>query len=160
MDIQQSKNWLGQRLNDMKDIELLDLFEEIYGFRNEGVLKGEKLRSLEVEFSENVSHARKGEGIRIVEDAVLFEMGRRFYNRNTAKTATALEEATEKQAAIYMSDPDTRVFISRNNELRADEWQYSVVVENSDGFWLDSFGTEEEAETFIRKHNLKKVGDD
>ena len=80
--INQKDTWLGHRLEDMGEAELCNLFLEITCFRRTGVLTGKKkLRDLEREFSENVSHTRTGECMRLVEDEILFEMGRRFYNQ-------------------------------------------------------------------------------
>jgi len=58
----------------------------------------------------------------------------------------------------YLENPETRVYITHHNELGADMWLYSVVVEDSDEFWLDSFETLPEAIEYIKKHNLKMVG--
>lgn len=55
----------------------------------------------------------------------------------------------------FIEDPMTRVYISHNKELG--EWLYSVVVEDTDEFWLASFGTHEEAEQYIAEHQLKKA---
>lgn len=157
--ILQKDNWLGQRLGAMEETDLLYLFEEISRFQDTGILERGKLRALEEEFSDNVAHTRKGECMRLVEDAVLFEIARRFYNGSSIRTETSLEDSIEKQIRNYIASPDTRVFINRNNELDADKWMYSVEVQDSDGFWLDSFDILEEAENFIKKNNLKKVGE-
>lgn len=53
---------------------------------------------------------------------------------------------------LFLESPKTRVFIRPNND--AGVWQYSVEVENSDGFWLDSFPTEEEAKDYIERNHL------
>ena len=78
--IEQRDNWLGQRMATATDQELRELFEEIHHFRRTGILVGGKLRALEKEFSDNVSHTPLGDCMRLVEDKVLFEMGRRFHN--------------------------------------------------------------------------------
>lgn len=79
--IRQRDTWLGHRLEEMTVEELCGLFEEIAGFRRTGLLKGGALRKFEREFSDNVSHTRTGECMRLVEDEILFEMGRRLYNQ-------------------------------------------------------------------------------
>lgn len=63
-----------------------------------------------------------------------------------------LEQAWANETIKYLNDPTTKVFIHHNNE--SGEWLYSVVVENSGGFWLDSFKTRVEAERYIQKNNL------
>lgn len=79
--IEQRDNWLGHRMENASDEELKELFSEITHFRRTGLLVGGKLRDLERQFSDNVSHTRGGECMRLVEDEVLFEMSRRFYNQ-------------------------------------------------------------------------------
>ena len=78
--IEQRKNWIGQKLADMSEDMLSSLFVEITNFRNTGILKGGNLRNLEKEFSDNVSHTPYGDCMRLIEDEVLYEMSRRYYN--------------------------------------------------------------------------------
>jgi len=80
--IQQKDNWLSDRVAALEPAALKELFEEIHDFRETGILEKGKLRALEREFSENVSHTRSGECIHLVEDAVLYEMSRRYYNEH------------------------------------------------------------------------------
>ena len=63
-------------------------------------------------------------------------------------TRKYMDELTKK----YIEDPNTRVFISHNDETGV--WYYSVVVDNSRGFWLDSFDTEKKAMQYIRDNKL------
>lgn len=79
-NIPQLNTWLGQRMQNMGEAELAGLFKEIADFRRTGILKGEALRNLAREFSDNVSHTDYGQNMRLVEDEVLFEMSRRYYN--------------------------------------------------------------------------------
>ena len=72
-------------------------------------------------------------------------------------SAIRLPLSTEEQAELYLKDKNTRVFIDYINEIG--EWLYSVVVDKSDGFWLDSFPTHKEAEDYIKEHNLKMIDD-
>lgn len=157
MGIKQKDTWLGNRLEAMSQDEILEIFKEITQFKRTGLLEGRRLRRLEAEFSENVSHTPGGECMRLVEEEVLFEMARRFYNEKAPVTmpASSYEDTVRAKIAAYISDPETRVSTYHNNEIG--EWLYSVVVENSGEFWLDSFPTLEEAEEYIRKNNLKKV---
>ena len=80
MIIEQRENWLGNRLKDLTQSELLELIEEIANFRRTGLLKEKKMRTLEKQFSENVSHTPIGDCMRLIEDEILFEAARRFYN--------------------------------------------------------------------------------
>ena len=80
MVIEQRENWLGNRLKDLTQSELLELIEEIASFRRTGLLKEKKMRTLEKQFSENVSHTPIGDCMRLIEDEILFEAARRFHN--------------------------------------------------------------------------------
>lgn len=64
----------------------------------------------------------------------------------------SLPMPVEELKKIFLKDPETRVRVYHNNELG--EWLYSVVVEDSQGFWLDSFSTEQKAYEYIRTNNL------
>lgn len=61
--------------------------------------------------------------------------------------------SNEERAKRFINNSKTRVFIRRNHDLG--EWLYSVVVEDSDDFWLASFETKEEAERYIAENELK-----
>lgn len=80
MIIEQRENWLGNRLKALTQSELLELIEEIASFRRTGLLKEKKMRALEKQFSENVSHTPIGDCMRLIEDEILFEAARRFHN--------------------------------------------------------------------------------
>lgn len=72
-------------------------------------------------------------------------------------TAVQPPKSTDEQAAFYLNDPDTKVYINYNNELGENEWLYSVVVADSGAFWLCSYDTEEEALAYIRENSLQMV---
>lgn len=78
--IKQMNNWLGNRVEAFSDEDLREMFLEISDFRRTGLLTGpSKLRKFEREFSD---HVQNHDGyLCTVEDAVLFEMARRFYNQ-------------------------------------------------------------------------------
>lgn len=78
--IEQIDTWLGHRMKNLNEMELAELFKEIVAFRRTGILQGDKLRSLARDFSDNVTHTDYGQNMRLIEDEVLFEMGRRYYN--------------------------------------------------------------------------------
>ena len=74
--IKQMNNWLGNRVEAFSDEDLREMFLEISDFRRTGLLTSpSKLRKFEREFSDHDGY------LRTVEDAVLFEMARRFYNQ-------------------------------------------------------------------------------
>lgn len=66
--------------------------------------------------------------------------------------ALSLPMPLDDLVKIFIKNPKTRVFIDHNNETG--EWFYSVVVDESDGFWLASFDTQQEAEEYIRTNKL------
>ena len=81
--IKQVDTWLGRRVESLSAAELCALFKEIAEFRRTGILTGNRLRNLSREFSENVTHSAMD--MRIVEDEILFEISRRYYNEKEKK---------------------------------------------------------------------------
>lgn len=79
-EIRQIDTWLGCRMKDMSEADLSSVFKEIAEFRRTGILKGDRLRNLAREFSDSVTHTDYGQNMRLIEDEVLFEMSRRYYN--------------------------------------------------------------------------------
>ena len=77
--IKQVDTWLGRRVESLSAAELCVLFEKIAEFRRTGILTGNRLRNLSREFSENVTHSAMD--MRTVEDEILFEISRRYYNK-------------------------------------------------------------------------------
>ena len=71
-----------------------------------------------------------------------------FYHKELS-----LPMSNEKLIQKFIQNPTTRVYIEHNTDNG--EWQYHVTVEDSDGFWLDSFPTIEEARAYINKNHLK-----
>lgn len=78
--INQTDTWLGQHMQKIDDGSLATLFKEIVEFRRTGILKSEQLRNLAREFSDNITHTDYGQNMRLIENEVLFEMSRRYYN--------------------------------------------------------------------------------
>jgi len=68
--------------------------------------------------------------------------------QNTKWAKKYLEECptSYKEAIEKSNDPNLNVDIYHNDD--AGFWQFSV-VDTRDGFWMDSFETEKEAETLI-----------
>lgn len=70
--------WLKDKMKSMTENELCDLYSEIADYRKKGYLvEGTKLKLLENEFANNYG-AVDGDNMRLVEDAILFEIGRRY----------------------------------------------------------------------------------
>ena len=78
--IHQVDTWLGRRMKNMEETELTSIFDEITEFRKTGLLKGEQLRNLAKELSDNVTHTHYRQNMRLIEDEVLFEISRRHHN--------------------------------------------------------------------------------
>ena len=66
--------------------------------------------------------------------------------------------SVEEQTQLYLQDANTRVYIKPNNDTG--KWLFSVVVENSDDFWLDAFDTVQEAIDYIETNGLQMVDDE
>lgn len=70
--------WLKDKMKSMTENELCDLYSEIADYRKKGYLvEGTKLELLENEFANN-SSGTDGDNMRLVEDTILFEIGRRY----------------------------------------------------------------------------------
>lgn len=80
MHIEQKENWIGKTIESLPNEELASIIKEIADCRGTGCLKTERLADIEKKFSKEVAHTRPGENMRLIEDAVLFEAARRFYN--------------------------------------------------------------------------------
>ncbi len=72
-------NWLGEYTSNMSNKHLCAVFKEIVEYRQEGVLGGSLLRDFARIYAKNSLNS-VSECIRLTEDAVLFEMSRRFHN--------------------------------------------------------------------------------
>ena len=104
MIIKQKNNGLGAKMSAIPQNQLMILFEEIAEFRRTGILSGGELRDLEKEFSDNVSHTPYSECMRLIEDEVLFEMSRRYYNLSdqmSSKIPLTLDELREMGGKPY-----------------------------------------------------------
>ena len=80
---------------------------------------------------------------------VFFVSSDGVFSRDMVEPPKSMEEIISR----FIQDPDTRVFVHYNNETG--HWCYSVVVADSDGFWLNSFETEKEANEYISQNHLK-----
>ncbi len=74
-------------------------------------------------------------------------------NNGTYKSGEFEPADTQDKIFWFITDPDTRVCIRRT--VVAKMVLYAVEVENSNGFWLNSFETRQEAETYIKANDLK-----
>lgn len=74
-------NWMSELIAKKTDQELYSLFTEINAYRESGrILVGNLLRALDEVISRNITHTGIGEMLRQAEDAVIFEMARRYAN--------------------------------------------------------------------------------
>ena len=79
MVIEARDHWIEDITSALDDHTLCEMFEEVVEFRKSGVLKKEsKLRGLSRQFEEH-THVDNG-WLRQAEDAVLYEMSRRYHN--------------------------------------------------------------------------------
>ena len=72
-------NFIGEYLSNISDEQLCVVFKEIEEYRREGILSGNSLRDLARVYADTLQNP-VNECIRLTEDAVLFEMSRRFHN--------------------------------------------------------------------------------
>ena len=71
-----------------------------------------------------------------------------LFHHTAVQRCKSLDETVD----FYLNDPKTKVYINHNDETG--EWLYSIVVADSDAFWLCSFDTLKEAQDYIKDHNL------
>ena len=95
-------NWMSELIAKKTDQELYSLFTEINAYRESGILVGNLLRALDEEITRSITHTRIGEMLRKVEDAVIFEMARRYANNIKSNKELSL---TEEQI-VYYADSD------------------------------------------------------
>lgn len=65
------------------------------------------------------------------------------------------KDSIDKEVLQYLEDPNTKVVVYKNDE--AGVWQYSIMVVNSGGFWLDSFPAKAKARDYVKHHDLTLV---
>lgn len=65
------------------------------------------------------------------------------------------EDPIGKEVRQYLEDTNTEVVVYNNDE--AGVLQYSVMVVNSGGFWLNSFPKKTKALDYVKHHNLTLV---
>lgn len=71
--------WLGQRMSALTDDELRQLFLDVTTFHRTGILRrGSQMRALDAEFGAQLGDEQRL--LRTIEDALLYEMGRRYYD--------------------------------------------------------------------------------
>ena len=78
--IDNDDTWLGNRVGELTQNELKQLFWEITTLHKTGLLVTDGLRDLVKEFAEYYGTDDTTGFMRMMEDAVLYEMGRRYYN--------------------------------------------------------------------------------
>ena len=76
--IYHSKNWLGVRMSLLTDDELCKMFGDIYSYHKTGILSDySPIHELTKEFEKQAGDY----DLRVVENAILYEISRRFYNQ-------------------------------------------------------------------------------
>lgn len=77
--IRQRSHWLSDMANALTDQQIATMYEEISEFRRTGILHGSLLRDFARGIQSKINSSSPE--LRMAEDAVLFEMGRRLYER-------------------------------------------------------------------------------
>ena len=142
MQIENRKHWIDQIMDNVSDYELTAMFADLTEFRRTALLKPESpVRALDRIFRKQCGQSDTM--LRVVEDAVLYEMARRYNNANEDNRAAAIERwKTQgfREVLLYKDEASTPILT------------YWVFADNADNPTLGHFDSEEAAREFIRQN--------
>jgi hypothetical protein len=142
MQIENRKHWIDQIMDNVSDYELTAMFADLTEFRRTALLKPESpVRALDRIFRKQCGQSDTM--LRVVEDAVLYEMARRYNNANEDNRAAAIERwKTQgfREVLLYKDEASTPILT------------YWVFADNADNLTLGHFDSEEAAREFIRQN--------
>lgn len=139
MQIENRNHWIDQIMNNVSNYELTAMFADLTEFRRTALLKPESpVRALDRIFRKQCGQSDTM--LRIVEDAVLYEMARRYNNAVEDNRAVAIERwKTQgfREVLLYKDEASTAML------------KYWVFADNAANLTLGHFGSEEAAREFI-----------
>lgn len=98
-------NFISKIASEYSNTELCDMFQEIAIYKDTAILYGEKLRSFEQRI-QKITKTSGGEMLREAEYAVIYEMARRFFNRQRdIEKISRLKNGD----TVWYGDPDDEV---------------------------------------------------
>lgn len=142
MQIENRNHWIDQIMEKVLDYELVAIFTDITEFRRTGLLKPESpLRVLDGIFRRQCGQSDTM--LREVEDAVLYEMARRYNNVAESERESSIEgwEALEPRAVLLYKDETSDHLL-----------EYWVFADTKDDLTLGHFDSEEAAREFISQN--------
>ena len=142
MQIENRGHWIDQIMDKVSDYELTAMFADITEFRRTGLLKsGSPVRALD-----RILRKQCGQNdtmLRVVEDAVLYEMARRYNNMAEDDRDAAIEGwklLGFRDVLLYKDETSTQIL------------KYWVATATADNLTLGHFDNEEAAREFIRQN--------
>lgn len=128
MQIENRKHWIDQIMDNVSDYELTAMFADLTEFRRTALLKPEStVRALDRIFRKQCGQSDTM--LRVVEDAVLYEMARRYNNANEDNRAAAIERwKTQgfREVLLYKDEASTPILT------------YWVFADNADNLTRDT----------------------
>lgn len=149
MQIENREHWIDKIVDTVPDYELTAMFADITEFRRTGLLRPESpVRALDKIFRKQCGQSDTM--LRMTEEAVLYEMARRYNNLVEDDRSASIEgwESLGARAVLLCKD-----------ETSAPILKYWVAADAIDDLILDSFDTEEAARAFIRQNGYSYGND-
>lgn len=142
MQIENRCHWIDQIMDKVSDYELTAIFADLTKFRRTALLKPESpVRALDRIFRKQCGQSDTM--LRVVEDAVLYEMARRYNNTVEDNRNAAIERWKAqgfREVLLYKDEASTPIL------------KYWVFADNTDNLILGHFDSEEAAREFIRQN--------
>lgn len=141
MQIENRNHWIDRIMDKVSDYELTAMFADLTEFRRTALLKPESpVRALDRIFRKQCSQSDAM--LRVVEDAVLYEMARRYNNMaedDRDATIEGWKSLGGRDVLLYKDETSTRIL------------KYWVATATTDDITLGHFDSEEAAREFIRQ---------
>ena len=142
MQIENRDHWINQIMDKVSDYELTAMFADLTEFRRTALLKLESpVRALDRIFRKQCG--QNDAMLRVVEDAVLYEMARRYNNMaedDRDATIEGWKSLGGRDVLLYKDETSTRIL------------KYWVATATTDDITLGHFDSEDAAREFIRQN--------
>lgn len=142
MQIENRNHWIDQIMEKVSDYELTAMFTDITEFRRTALLKPESpVRALDRIFRNQCGQSDTM--LRMVEDAVLYEMARRYNNMAEEERESSIDEWKGfgfREVLLYKDESNAPIL------------KYWVFADTKDALTLGHFDSEEAAREFISQN--------
>lgn len=142
MQIENRNHWIDRIMDQVSDYELTAMFADLTEFRRTALLKPESpVRALDRIFRKQCGQSDTM--LRVVEDAVLYEMARRYNNMTEDFRDSSIEGWKVRgfrEVLLYKDETSTQIM------------KYWVSADTTDDLTLGHFDSEDAAREFIRQN--------